>query len=194
MSTAVFFIGGWNAQPNQVADWVRDAQKQKASVAFRGFSWPDGVDSWPDTKVVRGWRASGKFDEALKAIKASTAETIYIVGHSSGCGVANELDRIVHVPDRTQLVCLDGFAPDPNQLSRWTTQVWSAVSGVHTAKNYPGLKKLLKYDLEEYTAKTDCTKKWALHFSLVNAAATDDLIRELIQNGYKSCEANLCWL
>jgi len=97
-------------------------------------------------------------------------------------------------PDRIELVVLDGFVPDADRRTQASTQIWSAVSGVHKAKNYKDLKDLLKDDLLEFTAKKDCTKKWALHFSLVNAAATDDLIRELIQNGYKDCEANLCWL
>src|SRR5262249_31556563 len=47
MITAVFFIGGWNANQVHINAWVQSAQKQKNSIAFRGFPWPDGVTSSP---------------------------------------------------------------------------------------------------------------------------------------------------
>ena len=87
----------------------------------------------------------------------------------------------------------DGFAPDDDQLKRSSTQVWSAVNGVHKSKNYKDLKDLLGSRLQEYPAKKDCTSKWALHFSLVNAAATDGLVQG-VETGYSKCEANLVWL
>jgi hypothetical protein len=34
---------------------------------------------------------------------------------------------------------------------------------------------------------------WALHFSLVNAAATDSTVKS-IATGYAQCRANLVWL
>lgn len=194
MSTSVFFIGGWNAKQVHINAWVQSAQQQRPSIAFRGFPWPAGVTSYPETSVVKGSRENGQYRKALDAIKACKADTIYLVGHSSGCAIANALDKDLNDPDRIVLVALDGFVPDRDQRDRSSTQIWSAVNGNHKSKNYKALKDLLGTELLEYPAKTDCTTKWALHFSLVNAAATDKLIHDLIENGYRDCEANLCWL
>ena len=87
------------------------------------------------------------------------------------------------------LVALDGFTPDPDQLKRSSTQVWGAVCDGVKSKNYPGLSGGRR---KIYQA-TDCKTKWALHFSLVNAAATDKLVQS-IATGYFKCEANLVWL
>jgi hypothetical protein len=92
------------------------------------------------------------------------------------------------------LVALDGFAPDDVQLKRPSTQVWGAVNGHFTSKNYDALKGKLGSRLQDYKAKNpDCTSKWALHFSLVNEAATNKLVT-IIAEGYKNCDANLVWL
>ena len=73
-------------------------------------------------------------------------------------------------------------SPDQDQRDRPSTQVWSArggdVKSRHYAKNYPNLKPLLQNELLEYYAGTGCTTKLALHFSLVNANATDGLVKE----------------
>ena len=76
------------------------------------------------------------------------------------------------------------------QLDRETTQVWGAVcEGVHS-RNFPNSS--LKGRRRIYTAK-DCKTMWALHFSLVNAAATDDLVHN-VATGYANCQANLLFL
>jgi hypothetical protein len=90
------------------------------------------------------------------------------------------------------LVALDGFGPDQAQLKRSSTQVWAAVCGDATSRNYRSLKKLVGGQLKVYKA-TDCKTMWALHFSLVNAAANDKLVTS-IRTGYAQCRANLMWL
>lgn len=193
MSTSVFFIGGWNANQVHINAWVQSAQQQKPSIAFRGFPWPDGVTSSPGTSVVKGSKEDGQFKKVVDAIQACSADKIYIVGHSSGCAIANAVDKALTNTSKIVLVALDGFAPDGDQLKRSSTQVRAAVSGVHKSKNYKDLKDLLGSRLQEYSAKKDCTTKWALHFSLVNAAATDGLVHG-VSTGYAQCEANLAWL
>src|SRR5262249_29460559 len=153
--------------------------------------------SSPDTSVVKGSRDNGQFKKVVDAIQACTADKIYIVGHSSGCAIANAVDKDVTKglkdPSKFVLVALDGFAPDDDQLARSSTQVWAAVNGVHQSLHDKDLKDLLGSRVQEYPAKKDCTTKWALHFSLVNANATDNLVQG-VATGYTNCEANLVWL
>jgi hypothetical protein len=198
MSAAVFFIGGWNAKPNHINSWMQSAQLAQPGIAFSGFPWPDGVVSWPDTAVVQGWRDKKQFQKVVDAVEASQADIIYIVGHSSGCAVANAVDKALSkaLTDTSKivLVALDGFAPDEDQRKRPSTQVWSALNGVHhKARNYTRLKKLLGSELHEFTAQKGCTSEWALNFSLVNSAATDALVQG-VETGYTNCEANLIWM
>ena len=87
------------------------------------------------------------------------------------------------------LVSLDGFTPDGEQLKRSSTQVWGAMCAGVKSRNYHGK---LGSRLKVYPA-TDCKTDWALHFSVVNSAATDKLVPTR-QKGYFKCEANLVWL
>ena len=193
MSTSVFFIGGWHAKPDHITAWVRSAQLKRPSVAFTGFPWPGDVTSWPPKDIVQGWKDNKKYQPILDAIKACTADKIYIVGHSSGCAVSNAVDNDLNDPKRFVLVALDGVVPDDAQLKRKDTQVWSAKSGDNVSKNYRSLYGALKDRLQVYPARTDCTTLIALYFAVVNAAATDKLVPD-IPHGYTNCEANLMWL
>lgn len=189
MSTSVFYFGGYNATQNDIDSWIKSAKLQKPTVAFTGFLWDSGPASYPPETVVKGARKSGQFKAALEAIQACTADTIYLVGHSSGCAVSNALDRELKDTGNVALVSLDGFAPVGDQLKRANTQVWGAECGAAKSKNYPGAAGGRR---KIYQA-TDCKKLWALHFCLVNATATDGTVQFLSQ-GYSNCKANLVWL
>lgn len=189
MSTCVFYFGGFNASQNDVDAWMRSARQQKPNVGFTGFAWKSGPNSAPADVVVKGSKNSGQYKSALDAIKASTADTIYIVGHSSGCAVANALDRDLKGASNVVLVALDGYSPDSEQLKRSTTQVWGAECDGVRSKNYPGPAGGRR---RVYQA-TNCKKLWALHFSVVNEAATDARVYS-IATGYVQCVANLEWL
>src|SRR5262245_33710532 len=125
MSTAVFFFGGWNAKPEHVDAWVRSAHQKKPSVDFNGFPWPDGVNYDYDSAIDGSKKLR---QSAVAAIQASKADTIYIVGHSSGCAISNAVDKALKNTDKIVLVALDGFAPDSEQRKRPSTQVWGAVN------------------------------------------------------------------
>jgi hypothetical protein len=192
MSTSVLFFGGYNATENQVKSWVASAQGLRSDVDFRGFPWPSGAAS-DDRSAVAGFRNAGLFKAAVKAVEASTAETVYLVGHSSGCAIANAVDEAFKDHDKIVLVSLDGFAPSKGQLARPSTQVWAAeCEGVKSRNYHKGLKGRLKV----YPA-TDCKTMWALHFSVVNTSANDADVPDVKggwKNGYVNCRANLCWL
>ncbi|MFL6627179.1 MAG: hypothetical protein ACJ8IK_13250 [Burkholderiaceae bacterium] len=189
MATQVFFFGGFLASHTDMKVWAGDAASQRSSVDFRAFPWPSGAKSDARSGVA-GAHNSGSFRQAVHAIKGSTADTIFIVGHSSGCAIANAVDADLSDHERVALVALDGFAPDGTQRSRASTQVWAAECGEAVSRNHKALQALLGGKLKIYTA-TDCKTAWGLHFSLVNARADS---KTTISNGYKGCRANLCWL
>jgi hypothetical protein len=189
MSASVYFIGGYHASQADIDAWVRSAKQQKPSIAFFGFPWPSDTPSSPADSVVKGSKKSGQYKSVLDAIQACSADTIYIVGHSSGCAIANAVDKGLKDTSKIVLVALDGFTPDTDQLKRSSTQVWGAECGGQKSRNYPGPAGGRR---KVYQA-TDCKTEWALHFSLVNAAATDKLVSS-VKTGYTQCQANLVWL
>ena len=189
MSTSIFFIGGYEASQSDIDSWLRSARQQKPSMAFFGFPWPDDTPSFPADSVVKGSKKSGQYKSALDAIEACSADKIYIVGHSSGCAIANAVDKGLKDKSKLVLVSLDGFIPDGEQLKRSSTQVWGAVCDGVKSRNY---HERLGSRLKVYRA-TGCKTQWALHFSVVNAAATDKLVLTR-QKGYFQCQANLAWL
>jgi predicted esterase len=189
MSICVVFFGGFQASKTDMDLWLANARKQRDDVVFDAFPYPDaGPD---DDDAVNGFK---QFDAVIKKIKDTGADMTYIVGHSSGCAIANELDSRLtkNMKDTSHiaLVCLDGFAPSADQRKRSTTQVWSAVGPGGKGQSFHW-----RSWAKQYTA-AHATNKWSLHFSLVNTAANDDKIESNkdIKNGYSGCVANLCWL
>jgi hypothetical protein len=188
MSDAVFFFGGYHASQQDIDAWLRSARTQKPTVDFIGFPWPKGAGAGAHSAVSH-FSQKGRYDAVIDDIQGNGADTIYIVGHSSGCAIANAVDAGLEWTENIVLVALDGFGPSADQLDRETTQVWGAIcDGVHS-RNYPGHVKGRR---RIYHAK-NCKTEWALHFSLVNANATDHLV-PTIAKGYTNCKANLCFL
>jgi hypothetical protein len=189
MSTCVFFFGGYHASQTDMDSWRKSAKAQQPNVEFNAFPWPHGAHADADS-AVKTFHKSGKFKSAVAAIQASNADEIYVVGHSSGCAIANAVDDGLKDHTKIVLVALDGFTPSRHQLKRSSTQVWAAKCGDVKSRNYPA--HLAVGTLNVYQA-TDCKTMWALHFSLVNAAANDSLVTS-VATGYAKCMANLAWL
>jgi hypothetical protein len=196
MSTSAFFFGGHQASQPDMDRWLSSARSQRPDIDFCAFPWTSGASS-PEDSVIKGSWKSGQFQTAIAAIKASKADTIYIVGHSSGCAIANEVDRNLLLRSEVVLVVLDGFAPSKEQLRLTSTQVWVAKSGEGKSMNkslhYDHLKLRVGARVQEYPARSDCTSLLALHFSLVNENATNEVV-DSIPHGYTHCRANLEWL
>jgi hypothetical protein len=188
MSTSVFFFGGFKASQDDIDAWVRSARQQKPDIDFTGFPWTSGPTSSPADTVVKGSKKSGQYKSAVDAIQACKADKIYIVGHSSGCAIANAVDKELKDP-RVVLVALDGYSPDDDQLKRSTTQVWGAMCGKVKSKNFPGWSR----GRQRIYQATDCKQLLPLHFSVVNTAARDGKVIS-IETGYIHCKANLAWL
>ena len=191
MSVYVLFFGGYQATQTDMDIWVASAKKVCQGVDFDAVPWPHGAGKDANS-AVSTFTKGDEFDGVITQIGTSGADQTYIVGHSSGCAIANHVDRILKDHNHVTLVALDGFVPDAKQLARPSTQVWSAVGGGGTSLNYKDLKDSVRGRLQVYHA-TDCSTTWALHFSLVNAAATDRVVKG-ISTGYAQCRANLIWL
>lgn len=199
MPTFVLFIGGFQAQPGHVTQWTASAKSlaQRTDWTFDGYPWPPSANK-ADAKS--GTTAFGRnLDEAVKKIEDGKYDQAFIIGHSSGCAIANLIDETLKANgkfdmDKVTLVALDGFAPNPGQLGRKTTQVWSAENGKHKSLNYWNLNGVKKW--KAYPANKDCTNIWSLHFQLVNTTSSDKTLQtnKDLGNGYLNCRANMCWL
>jgi hypothetical protein len=188
MSQAVYFFGGFQASQNDIDSWLKSARTQKPGVDFNAFPWPDDTRA-DDDSAVKGFSKGGQLDSVVKSIQGSKADTVYIVGHSSGCAIANKVDSSLTNINNIVLVAIDGFRPSDKQLDRNTTQVWGAECEGKKSLNYPGFDKGRR---KIYTA-TGCKTMWALHFSMVNSASKDGVVYS-VKTGYANCVANLLYL
>jgi len=188
MSICVVFFGGYKASKTDMELWLASARKQRDDVGFDAFPYPEGVN-WEDTNAVAGF--SKQFDGVIKKIEDARPDTLFIVGHSSGCAIANEVNSRLKADHKNiTLVDLDGFAPLPKQIKGSTVQAWSAEGpGGSHSKNWA------KGHIMFHAAQA--TNRWSLHFSLVNTAATDDIKSgsdKDLAKGYAGCITNLDWL
>ena len=201
MSVFVLYFGGWQASPLDVKAWMASARHQSPGVTFDAYPYPVNTSS-NGGEAVTQFTAAGDLTRAINKIQSSSADTIYIVGHSSGCAIANAVDAHLKNHDKITLVALDGYCPNAAQLARPDTQVWVAESRFGKSLHYDDLKESVNnYDLKNkdwvwvniHHAPPDCTTKLSLHFSLVNLSSSDGLVK-FIPDGYKNCEANLSFL
>jgi hypothetical protein len=188
MSILVVFFGGYQASKPNMDLWLASARKQRSDVQFEAFPYPEHAGS-KDTKAVAGF--SKQFDGAIKTIEDSGPDTLFIVGHSSGCAIANELNsRLKGDHSHITLVDLDGFGPSHDQIKGSTVQAWSAEGPGGKGQSLHWAKGHIMFHAAQ------ATNQWSLHFSLVNTAANDDTIHsgDDIKQGYDGCIANLAWL
>jgi hypothetical protein len=185
MKRVVYFFGGYNATQIQVDAWVKSAQVLEPTVDFVGFPWPS-YGHGGTTSAIDKIKKTDPYKDMVAAIVASKADMYYIVGHSSGCGIANDADANLKNNSKITLVSLDGFKPSDAQLPH--SSVWAAEGGGQKSFNHPGpgYKGLHVFPASVHSY-------WALHFSLVNTATTDNPATD-ISTGYANCKANLCWL
>jgi hypothetical protein len=188
MSDAVFFFGGYHASQHDIDAWLKSARFQEPTIDFYGYPWPKAAGAGA-ASAVKHFSEGGRYDATIDDIQGAGADTVYIVGHSSGCAIANAVDAGLEWTENVVLVALDGFRPSDDQLDREKTQVWGAKCGHVHSRNYPGFSKGRRRIYEA----TNCKTEWALHFSLVNANATDSTV-PFIAKGYTDCKANLCFL
>jgi len=186
MTILVVFIGGFQSSQPDMDKWLDSARKQRSDAQFEAFPYPDIRKAGENDAV----NAFTQFDEVIKKIEDSHADNIYIVGHSSGCAIANTVNSLIKGDHKNiTLVDLDGFAPSGDQKKGATVQAWSAEGdgGRGHSANWAKGNRI-------YIAAS-ATNAWSLHFSLVNTAATDAITQDNYRTkGYAGCIANLAWL
>jgi hypothetical protein len=203
MGAHVLFFGGYKASIPDIKAWTADAMKRKPGVTFDGFPYPAGASSDGEdaVKVFKNSKTND-YAKAIKKIKDSQSDVIFIVGHSSGCAVANEVDDGLDDHKKIILVALDGFAPRNAQLARPSTQVWVAESDTGRSLNHDKMVNRIndynkkakdKIQVKVFKASNNCTTLLSLHFSLVNLSSSDALVKD-VPDGYKDCQANLPWM
>jgi hypothetical protein len=149
------------------------------------FPYPEGASAGNPLSVMQ--RHLNEIVHRVRAVQ----DDLVIVGHSSGCAIANAVASqclTVSPSPNFRLVCLDGFVPSDVLLARASTRVWSA-RGPQGQKslNYNTCKQRGGDKFREF--KTTVSERWPLHFSLVNKAIDND--HDQITDGYRHCLANL---
>ena len=145
MSTYVLFFGGYKSTLTDIKAWMASAMHYNPGYMFDGYPFPDD-HSADGGKAITAFEKAGVLDEAIKKVQTCKAERIFIVGHSSGCAIANKVDASLKDHTKIILVALDGYGPSPAQLERRNTQVWSAESGNGISLNHD---RMLSY-IDEY--------------------------------------------
>jgi len=204
MSAYVAYFGGFQASIPQVKSWAASAMKQNPGLTIDAYPYPDASSNGADAIQAFTDNKTHDFAEAVKKIEASQCDKVFIVGHSSGCAIANAVDAKIKDNKKIILVVLDGYGPSDAQLARRSTQVWIAKGGAGKSLHHDDLQDWIKdynkrakekdrTEVKTFTASSDCTTKLALHFSLVNRVSSNALVK-LIADGYTNCDANLCWV
>ena len=180
-STYVYFFGGYRSTVADVESWGKSLEAKVPGVTAIVFPYPLGASA---SHPLAEWGYSR--DIALQ-ILARTNEPCIIVGHSSGCAIANDvaklaLDLGAH---NFKLIALDGFVPSHELLSLPGTSVWSAEYNGSRSLNYDELSSCKQFRV--YHAEV--TEQWPLHFSLVNVNVSDEYGE--LEHGYRECEANV---
>lgn len=187
MKIYVVFIGGFQSSKTDMQLWLTSATKQRGDVDFDAYPFP-AIRHADAKSAVAGFE--DQFDDIIKKIEGSDADRIFIVGHSSGCAIANELNsRVGGDHTKITLVDLDGFTVRPDQENGSEVQRWYA-----EGPRGKGLSVNHKAGRIKYPA-LHATQEWSLHFSLVNQAATNAItLKTYKDKGYAGCIANLGFL
>ncbi len=183
----IYFFGGYLSNQKDVDAWKQSAEQ--SGVTVNAYPYPvgasagDPLEKWFRSKLI-----------ARDIITTIPEQNIIIVGHSSGCAIANDVAQAtIHLGyNRFTLIALDGFCPNTDLLALPNTKVWSAYyhgddGSAEVSLNYDSLQERAGKNFNAYKAKV--REKWPLHFSLVNLNVSDDY--DTLVEGYHECNANL---
>jgi hypothetical protein len=207
----VKYFGGYGATVMDMTAWLKSAQRQCANIdADVDFqAWPYPIEAGASLDDALNGFGNVRFDEVIASIHQYPSDDHYIVGHSSGCAIANAVvygmaDAPTANWNALHLIALDGFRPRDDVLVRPTTECWHAWCNPDQSSDmFPfsaGSVRSLNWDrgnenqpwFKSYRAY-DCENEWALHFSLVNKNASDKIVKDIV-DGYDDISVNLCWL
>lgn len=183
----VYFFGGYASTIDQVNSWAAVAKKMRPEYEFDGrhyISRHDGEEGAVED-------AKGQIKAVVDDIESSMFCEITIIGHSSGCAVANEVARQVRHRVK-KLVVLDGFCPSEAFQKEVPTECWYATNGRIFSLNASEMQKQL--DPKKHT-NPYVHSLWALHFSLINGNVDPDLaFKDYPKHGYDNVSPMLDYL
>jgi hypothetical protein len=174
----IFFFGGYLSNNDDVFSWANSVEKKVPNTIVVPFPYPRNATSGDPLHV---WNYS-------KTVASMVRNDDLIVGHSSGCAIANDVaDTVVNQYKITgfHLIVLDGFKPCQTLLALPNTSVWSAANGNIHSRNYDALSDSPNFNVYHTSVKS----QWPLHFSLLNLNVSDN--HSKITEGYYNCDANL---
>lgn len=179
-SVYVYFFGGYRSTISDVDAWGKSLEAKVSGTTAIVFPYPPGASAGDP---LAGW---GYSQDVAMHIVARGNEPCMIIGHSSGCAIANDVAKAALDlgAKNFSLISLDGFRPSPELLSLPGTTVWSAECNGARSLNYDALSSCKQFRV--YNPKV--IGQWPLHFSLVNLNVSDDY--DQITDGYRACEAN----
>src|SRR5215471_318126 len=165
-STYVYFFGGYRSTVADVQSWGKSLEAKVPGATAIVFPYPPGASA---SHPLLEWGCS---QDIATHILARTNESCIIVGHSSGCAIANDVANVALDlgAQNFKLIALDGFCPSPELLLLPGTTVWSAECNGARSLNYDDLSSCKKFRV--YHAEV--TEQWPLHFSLVNINVSDE--------------------
>ena len=180
-STYVYFFGGYCSTVADVQAWGKSLEAKVPGATAIVFPYPPGASA---RDPLAEW---GSSQDIAMHILAGTNEPCIIVGHSSGCAIANDVANVALDlgAKNFKLIALDGFRPSRELLSLPGTTVWSAECNGARSLNYDHLSCCQEFRV--YHAEV--AEQWPLHFSLVNLNVSDEYGE--LEHGYRKCEANV---
>ena len=180
-STYVYFFGGYRSTVADVEAWGKSLEAKVPGARAIVFPYPHGASAHDP---LAEWGCS---QDIAMHILARTNQPCIIVGHSSGCAIANDVANVALDlgAKNFKLIALDGFRPSRELLSLPETTVWSAECNGVRSLNYDHLSSCQEFRV--YYAEV--TEQWPLHFSLVNVNVSDEYGD--LEHGYRNCEANV---
>jgi len=192
----IFYFGGYEATTAEVDLWQKSALAQTGGdYQFNVYPYPAGASS-SASSAIKGF-GQGNINVLAKEIIDNASTQFIIVGHSSGCAIADAIAAGVIAQASTtvlnvRLVVLDGFLPSSEVKEKMPYKCYSAYDDGHYSLNWSAMKTCGNnfVPLETPYCGSDI---WCLHFSLVNSAATSSIVKT-IPEGYTDCVANLAWL
>ena len=180
-SVYVYFFGGYRSTVADVQAWGKSLEAKVPDATAIVFPYPPGASA---RDPLAEWSYSQ--DIAMHILGRSN-EPCIIVGHSSGCAIANDVASVALDlgTKNFKLIALDGFRPSQELLSLPGTTVWSAECNGVRSLNYDHLSSCQEFRV--YYAEV--AEQWPLHFSLVNVNVSDEYGE--LEQGYRKCEANI---
>lgn len=195
-TATLMYFGGYKSTQSEINRWTTSAVAQAGgSFEFVTFPYPTGASSSAASAVSEFGQE--KIDQLAEEIAANPSRQYVVVGHSSGCAIADAVaDRVRQLVSgkipNLELILLDGFLPSRAVRDVVSYKCVSAHNGSSKSLNWTGMSTCGAHFID-LPAPNCGSELWCLHFSIVNSAATASTV-QTIPEGYTNCKANLSWL